>query len=1035
LSIEQQHEEGRQLLLEGLELYQQRNGFEALDRLERGLEIMRRTGDRQLEEVGLKALIPLREDLGGFHRGQGRPAEALEQYELVLSLCRELGDASREAAVSQTIGELRAEVETLEEEQAEPSAPEGAVVLNREEGLREAVRRVNQALSETRESGDRSTEGSLLCALGILHRDLGEPAEARARSEEALPILRETGDREGEVEALNNLGSVYQDTNLLDDALRHYQLALATARKACYRRGEGAALNNLGSLYLRLDRAEALRDLQRALEIAREVGDETGEARALHNLGLLHGDSGQYREMLADLEQALAVAPADPHTEAGILSSLGAGYEQVGESAKAADRLRAALDISRRLGHRKGEAFALLNLGVNTLRNLSGEDGEPADEPEADQQAQRAVERWMEAQSIYRELGDLTGEIQVWFNLGQLLGLRSPREGLRELEYAVELAEDVRSGILSEELRTAYFATVGDIYAVFVSRLVETEKPEHRDRALHAAERGRARAFLDLLAQAEAEVHEGVDPGLREKELELLGELSALHSRLVEARSRSEGERDQGLISDLEGMEQEVKAAYRQNQAEIRKRNPRAAITQLTAWELPEIQEKLLDERTALLEYVLGERKSILFCVTKDRFEVFDDLPPKMELEARVRELRAAVLARLPRYPHGHALYEALIAPAAGLIEGKELLVCADGALHYLPFSLLLTRSPDDAPEPPPLEGGEELEERELAKALIPRLAPLPPFEWAELPYLLRDYPIRYAPSATVAGLVREEAEERDYDSELAALADPKTEERKAEEEEGDELRGAPPVELEAALAHTHAQLEPLPMTAVEAWALAELLAEDSLPASRPEDFDDERVAVRTAAAATKAEVERLTSGGRSFRFFHLASHGLLDPEKPQFSGLVFSAQRGADPFWRTFEIFNARIPSELVVLSACETGLGRVVRGEGIVGLSRAFLYAGARAVCVSLWRVADASSPPLMKALYEGIREPGRSKAEALQEAQLRFLAGELVGDFYGGLPADSEALRGIEPEDLEGGGYLHPFYWAPFVLVGEG
>lgn len=146
----------------------------------------------------------------------------------------------------------------------------------------------------------------------------------------------------------------------------------------------------------------------------------------------------------------------------------------------------------------------------------------------------------------------------------------------------------------------------------------------------------------------------------------------------------------------------------------------------------------------------------------------------------------------------------------------------------------------------------------------------------------------------------------------------------------------------------------------------------------------------------------------------HLSTHGLLDEEKPQFSGLVFSGGPSGDPFWHTFEIFNARIPADLVVLSACETGLGKVVSGEGVVGLARAFMYAGSPSVCVSLWKVADPSTAAFMERFYrfllEGQTEDGSplDKAEALRRAQLRLIE--------------------------RGGPTAHPYFWAPFVLLGE-
>jgi CHAT domain-containing protein len=161
---------------------------------------------------------------------------------------------------------------------------------------------------------------------------------------------------------------------------------------------------------------------------------------------------------------------------------------------------------------------------------------------------------------------------------------------------------------------------------------------------------------------------------------------------------------------------------------------------------------------------------------------------------------------------------------------------------------------------------------------------------------------------------------------------------------------------------------------------------------------------VRTATSASKDAAVSLAAGQRRYRFWHFACHGLLDIEKPQFSGLLLSPDPSGDPFWQALEIFDARIPAEMVVLSACESGLGPVLDGEGVFGLSRAFLHAGARSVCVSLWRVADASTGALMEGFYSRLVK-GMAAAEAFQSAKLEMLDGT----------------------------WAHPFYWAPFVLIG--
>ena len=370
-----------------------------------------------------------------------------------------------------------------------------------------------------------------------------------------------------------------------------------------------------------------------------------------------------------------------------------------------------------------------------------------------------------------------------------------------------------------------------------------------------------------------------------------------------------------------------------------------------------------------------------------------------MALRHQVRELRASLT--LHRYLHGEDLYRQLIAPAEALVQGKELLIVADGVLHYLPFALLLTRPPEDEKNgaggaaPSALRSaGAFSADAALTERLAVHLDPLPPFDFPNLPYLIQSHAVRYAPSASAAGMMaggqRRPGKISANALQIAALGDPR-------------LPGQMglPAAAQGAL---RAGLEPLPCTAEEVWALAGLF-EPHLPAARQEAYTTEHVLLYTGDRATKTQILALTDGSQTYRYLHLATHGLLNIEKPQFSGLLFSSPDGQDSYWQTFEIFQAQIPADTVVLSACETGLGKVIRGEGLVGLARAFLYAGAQRVCVSLWKVADESTPPLMQAFYAAMRQ-GEAPARAMQQAQLTL---------------------------LEQGTYSHPYFWAPFVLLG--
>ncbi|HEX8423734.1 MAG TPA: CHAT domain-containing protein, partial [Pyrinomonadaceae bacterium] len=147
-----------------------------------------------------------------------------------------------------------------------------------------------------------------------------------------------------------------------------------------------------------------------------------------------------------------------------------------------------------------------------------------------------------------------------------------------------------------------------------------------------------------------------------------------------------------------------------------------------------------------------------------------------------------------------------------------------------------------------------------------------------------------------------------------------------------------------------------------------------------------------------------------NYRVLHFATHGLLDAERPQFTGLALSlvGQADADGFLRVDEVFNLRLGSPLVMLSACETGLGRERRGEGVIGLTRAFMYAGAPTVGVSLWAVADKSTAELMPEFYR------------------RLLAG--------GGSAPTAAMRAAQLSMIAGKKYSAPFYWSPFILAGD-
>jgi CHAT domain-containing protein len=363
-----------------------------------------------------------------------------------------------------------------------------------------------------------------------------------------------------------------------------------------------------------------------------------------------------------------------------------------------------------------------------------------------------------------------------------------------------------------------------------------------------------------------------------------------------------------------------------------------------------------------LLEYSLGEDQSYLWVVTADSLHSYA-LPGRAELEALARRAYQELSANNPAAggKATEALGRMVLAPAKDHLSARRLLIVADGALQYLPFAAL------------------------SAFNKVP---------------LITAHEIVDLPSASALAALRNEVSERAAAPlQVAVLADPV-------------FNAADP-----RVAGSLQKSTPFPGTNKLERSVrdAGLLDLDRLPASRSEamviyglagpglrlkalDFDASR------AMATSPELER-------YRIVHFASHTLLNSQHPELSGIVLSlvdAQgQPQDGFLQVHEIFNLKLNADLVVLSACQTALGREVHGEGLIGLTRAFMYAGAPRVVSSLWRVPDQATAELMRQFYRYMLVDNLRPAAALRKAQLSI----------------ARTRR-----------WALPYYWAGFVLHGE-
>ncbi|HYH85194.1 MAG TPA: CHAT domain-containing protein [Pyrinomonadaceae bacterium] len=940
----------------------------AMKKYEESLPLFRALGDRGREAVTLGSIGMIYDSLSDNQK-------ALDYYSQALPLFRAAGDRPGEAAALGRIGSI---YDSLGEKQ-------------------KALDYHAQALVLTRAAGDGRGEAVVLNDIGAVYDSLGEKQKALDYYAQSLPLSHAAGDVRGEAITLANIGSVYNLLGEKQKALDHYVQALPFFRALGDRSSEATMLNNIGSVYDSVgETRKALDYYAQDLAINRALGDRRGEAATLNNIGAAYDSLNEKQKALDSFAQALALrrAVGDRRGEATTLNNIGVAYDSLNEKQKALDHYLQALPLSHAAGDRRGAARTLIGIG-KVYRDLG--------------EHQKALDHYTQSLSLIRAVGDRSGEAAALYYLAELKrGSGNLAESLTHIEATFPIVESLRTKIGSQELRSSYFATVQNYYEFYIDLLMQLHKRKpstgYDGRALQASERGRARSLLETLAEANADIRQGADPALLERERISRQQLNNKAQQQMNLLSGKHTEQEAAAVAkEIERLTTE----FQQVEAEIRQKSPRyAALTQPRPLSLREIQTQVLDRDTLLLEYSLGEERSYLWAVTPTSITSYE-LPKRAEIKAAAQELyellttpppQAASAAPKKRELGGGSRRQAgaqltqsasrlsrmLLGPVAPLLGKKRLLIVGDGALQYIPFAAL----------PVPTGGAGT---------------------GADTP-LVVEHEIVNLPSASTLAVLRREAGGRATATKtLAVLADPvfersderlkaragKTESRDAAAgARADESRGLALAVTTSAkqsgVADADLGLPRLPGTRREAGAIARLVP----PARRKEALDF----AASRATATSPDLGQ-------YSYVHFATHGFLNSEHPELSGIVLSMfdERGAaqDGFLRAHEVFNLKLSADVVTLSACQTGLGKEIRGEGLVGLTRGFMYAGAPRVVVSLWNVNDAATAELMTRFYRGMLRQRLRPAQALQAAQVSLLREKR---------------------------FQSPYFWAAFTLQGE-
>jgi CHAT domain-containing protein/Tfp pilus assembly protein PilF len=982
----------------------------SIEKYHEALGLYRRASDRRME---IQTLI----NIGEVYRLQGEMQKALEKYNEALP-------------ISQVVGNRRGEAEALNNM--------GSVYWSLGE-MRKALEKYDEALPIVRAIGDRRGEAIMLNNIALVYSFLGEMRKALDKFDESLPIRRAIADRRGEANTLNNIADVYRLQGEAQKALEKCNEALPIYRAVGDRRGEAIALNKIGMAYLSLgETRKALEKYHETLPITRAVGDRNSEADTLNNISGVYLSVGETRKALEKYHETLPIyrAVGDRRGEAGTLNNIGVAYRLLGETRKALDTFNEALPIRRAVGDRRGEAYTLNNIGVayrllgDTRKALDTfNEALPITRAVGDRTGEagtlnnigvaylslgdtrKALDTFNEALPIFHAVGDRTGEANTLLGIARVEKKRGNlTQAHQAIEQSVSLVESLRTNIAGQESRASYFASRQEFFETYIDVLMEQRRQTPAAAldavALAVSERARARSLLELLAEGRADIRQGVDSSLLEHERSLQQRLNARAAAQVRLFNRKHTpEQADAAVKEIDS----IMAEFQELRADIRSSSPKyAALTQPQPLSLAEIQQQALDPDTLLLEYSLGDDASYLFVVSQTSI-TSHRLPKRAEIEAATRRVREMLTAPQPRpgdtdakrrarikearegyWTQATMLSRMVLGPAASQLGRKRLAIVADGGLQYIPFAAL----------PAPSSGND--------KGRNSGAAPQP---------LLVEHEIVSLPSASTLAILRRETDGRKpAEKSLAVLADPvftyddtRVRRNVSKAEAKEKTRSADSDEMDIiSLQMTRSGRETgvigaeggfgrLLSTRREAAAILALVPERERRQAL--DFDASRT------TALRPELSE-------YRVVHFATHGMLNNTHPELSGIVLSlvdeAGRPQDGFLRLQDIYNLKLQAELVVLSACQTGLGKEIKGEGLIGLARGFMYAGAPRIVASLWKVDDQATSELMERFYQGMLGPEALRpAGALRQAQLSIWKEKQ---------------------------WREPYYWAAFVLQGE-
>ena len=820
------------------------------------------------------------------------------------------------------------------------------------------------------ETRDRNAQARCLLFRGYTANAIGAVDQAMDHFHEARDQYRETGNRSGEALAITGEGITNSLERKDEEAIKLHGDAMVILTMIGDLQNQTLPLNGIGQAYQDLNQTDlALDHYLKALKVSKQSRAIDFLPSALYQVASVYREKNDPKTALAYYEECAQLSRANKKSrmEAYALNEIATIYATQGTREQALHQYQKILRFYTSINDRRGQALALNNIGDLYL---------------SDGRKEEALAFYKRALPLSEQSNERGIEFTTRYNVARAARDTGALDEARShIEQTVDMIEAMRTNVASLDYRSSYFSGLRKHYDLYIDILMklDQQRPGQKfaEQALLVSERARARALLDHLAEAGVDVNKDVDPALLKRERELEGLLRA------QARYQIETAAAEISKSDMEQVER-LKAEYESLQAQVRNQSRRyQALSEAKPLSIDQIQSQLR-ANDLLLEYTLGEERSYVWAVTSNTLYAYE-LKPRSVLENATLDVYKLITARQVTgesvddqyqdrvdsadkqyYDKAKSLSVLLLEPVAGILEKKRLLVVTEGMLQWLPFAAL---------PPPDKEGPQD--------------------------FLISDHEFVSLPSISALAAIRAESKPTSPRRGIVVFADPVFTSNDARMRNND-------VQTAQSFANTQ---QPVFRGLEEATRGGKL---------RRLTHASEEADLIVAAASNAAWVvegfeasrEKVMSDQISnYSILHFATHGIVNTEHPELSGIILTMIKPdgspTDGFLQLHDVFNLKLAADLTVLSACDTGLGKDVRGEDIIGLTRGLMFAGSRSVLASLWEVDDQATAVLMGHFYKAMLQDGLPPAAALRFAK--------------------EEVR-------KNPAWSSPFFWAGFVLQGE-